>query len=147
MAVKRRIPLSQDLEQAIIHAIIKGYVAADVIDPGEISKPARLVLLAVEQMRASGAEPPFNFNSVFLACTEVIGAPRDSLKQYLLDVQTAGAGVETKDILQRVRDKQILADLISEAGGMLQKGILDIGFINTLLEYYAKVNLVIICFS
>jgi len=62
------------------------------------------------------------------------------MKGYLDEVSRAGAGIAVKDILQRVRDKQLLCDLINEAGGMLQKGTLDVGLICSLLQQESVVT-------
>lgn len=131
---KRLVQLSEDLELAIIHAILRGVAASDVVDPAEVSKPGKAVLQAIANLEEQGGKPPWNYNSVFLTAVDIDGAPREAVKQYLAAAQNTGAGSDVKDILSKVRDKQLLVELINEAGSMLQKGNLDVALINGLLQ-------------
>lgn len=125
---KRRPPLSSDLELAILAGTLKGQVPKDSVTPEELSKLGRYVLSSVLALDRPNAE------DVILHATEVLGAARDPFKGYVASVQQAGAGLETSDILQKVRDKQILLDLINEATSQIGKGALDVALIGGILQ-------------
>lgn len=131
-------PLSEDLEHALLNAIIGGVVSRDTVQAQEVSKLGRLVLSAVSSLVDGGGTPPFNYGSLLLCCSEVHGADKASVKEYLRRVHDAGVGVEVGDILQKVRDKQLLVDLINEAGGQLSRGTLDVALIGGLLQREAR---------
>jgi len=126
--------LSEDLEHALLHAIIEGVVDRSIVQPTEISKQGRLVLHAVQSLLDGGTRPPFHYGSLLLCCSEVHGADKQKCKDYLRQVRDAGIGVEVGEILQKVRDKQLLVELINEAGGQLQRGTLDVALIGGLLQ-------------
>lgn len=129
----KKVTLSNDLEYTVLHAIARGAVPPDVVSSDELSKAGRIVYKAVESLLAAGNKPPITSNSIGVFSVDVLGAPRDPIRQYLQAMDTASAGVEAKDILQKVRDKQTLVDVINEAGAMLQKGVLDAGLLTTRL--------------
>lgn len=124
---RKLLKLSDDLELAILHGILRGTVAKDAVEPEELSKLGRFVhasLVALDKPTLAG---------VLLHATEVFGGPKDQLKAYLQQVSMAGSGVEMADILRKVRDKQVLVDLINEAGSQLQRGTLDLALIGGLI--------------
>jgi hypothetical protein len=128
MKTKRLLKLSEDLELAILAGILKGTVPRDAIQPAELSKLGRYVLASVVALDKPTPD------DVILHAVEVLGASRDALRAYLAAVSVAGAGIETSDILQKVRDKQLLIDLINEASTQIGAGVLDIALIGGLLQ-------------
>lgn len=129
----KKHPLSQELEYAALYAIVKGVAETGVVEEAELSKPGRLVHRAVLSLAADGKTPPFDLTSVGLVCIEVLGTNRTEISTYIREMQTAVVGIEIKDILAKVRAKQVLVELINEAGGMLQRGILDTGLLSTVI--------------
>ncbi len=129
----KKLTLSNDLEYSILHALARGVVSDDVVSEEELSKAGRVVYRAVKSLLESGQRPPLTSNSIGVMAVEVLGASRDPIRQYLQAMDTAASGVEIERILQKVRDKQVLVDVINEAGAMLQKGVLDAGLLSTRL--------------
>lgn len=130
MASRKRIKLSEDLEAAVLYAIIKGIVSPDVVSPEELSKPGQLVLKSCAGLAVEAR----TFPSVLLYAVEVLGAPSDALADYLGRVRAAEAGIEAADILGKVRDKNTLLELINEAGEQLGKGVLDLALLGGVLQ-------------
>ena len=129
-----KLHLGEDLEYAIVAAIIKGAVGQDVVQPTEVSKTGRVVLSALRSLVDGGTQPPFSYGTILLTATDVLGAPKDVVRNYLQGVHDAGAAAEVGDILRKVRDKQLLVEVINEAAAQLQKGNLDTGLIGGLLS-------------
>lgn len=120
--------LSQDLELAILAGMIKRGVPLDAVEPEEVSKLGRVVLISLRALDKPTAA------DLLLHGVEVSGAGKDQLSAYLKAVELAGAGVEAPEILRKVRDKQVLVDLINEAGEQLHKGTLDLGLLTGLFS-------------
>lgn len=125
--------LSQELEHATLYAVTKGACGTDVVAPEELSKSGKIILQAITSLAADGQRPPFLSNSIGLVATDVLGQPREVIRQYLQAMEFSVAGSEIRDILAKVRAKQVLVELINEASGMLGKGVLDVGLLNTVI--------------
>lgn len=127
--IKRKLmKLSEDLELAILAGMIKRTVPLDAVEPEEISKLGRSVLFSLRAL-----DKPTSAD-ILLHAVEVTGAGKDQLAAYLRAVELAGAGVESSEILRKVRDKQTLVDLINEASDQLHKGSLDLGLLSGLFQ-------------
>lgn len=126
----KKTPLSEDLEYAALYAISRGITDANIVSEEELSKPGKVIYRSLLSLLATGRTPPFDTTAIGVTAVDVLGASRGAIKSYLLALQTATIGVEVKDILAKVRAKQILVELVNEAGSMLQKGILDVGLLN-----------------
>lgn len=120
-----KVQLSGDLEQSLVSAILRGVAPAGVVDPAELSKPGRLVLAALSHL----GNPPFDLRAVYLATTDALGGDRAELKHYLALVNAANVDTSIGDILRIVREKQLLVQLINEAGTQLRDGKLNAGAI------------------
>ena len=127
---RKVIKISEDLEASLIHAIIKGIVSPDVVTPEELSKPGRLALASCQSLTPETR----SFHSVLLHAVEVLGAPSEAMGNYMGNVAATEAGVAANDILQKVRDKQVLIELINEAGAQLSKGNLDLALLGGVLQ-------------
>jgi len=127
---RKLIKISEDLEAALLYAIVKGLVDPDVVAPEELSKPGRLVLSSCLAL----APETRTFKSVLLHAVEVLGAPGPQMADYLANVSASEAGVETSEILQKVRDKSTLLELINEAGAQLSKGVMDLALLGGVLQ-------------
>lgn len=125
---RKLLRLSPDLETAILAGVIRGSVPRDAVQPEELSKNGKYVLASLAALDKPAPE------DVVLHAVEVLGAARDAFKDYMAAVSAAGAGVETADILRKVRDKQMLMDLINEASSQIGKGALDIALIGGILQ-------------
>ncbi len=127
---RKIIKISEDLEASLLHAIVKGIVGTDVVDPAELSKPGRIALASCEAL----ATETRTFHSVLLHAVEVLGAPSEAMADYMGRVSASEAGSEASVILSKVRDKQVLIELINEAGTQLSKGSLDLALLGGVLQ-------------
>lgn len=130
-APKKRTPLSADLEKALLYGILRGLVSLDSVDGSELSKFGSLVHRAAAGLSSGGGS--VSPETVLLYATDVLGASKDAVKAYLHSIQTENVGKDAPTILQAVRDKQTLVELINEAGAQLQKGTLDVALLGGLL--------------
>jgi hypothetical protein len=62
------------------------------------------------------------------------------MAEYIGRVSASEAGVEAGDILAKVRDKQVLMELINEAGMQLQRGNLDLALLGGVLQQDAGLS-------
>lgn len=93
----------------------------------------RLLLRAILNLAETGSKPPYRLGVVALVATDVLGGNREEVRRYLADVARFQAESDVADILQKVRDKQLLVSLVNEAAAQLGKGVLDVGHLSALL--------------
>lgn len=127
---RKIIKISEDLEASLLHAIVKGIVAPDVVTPEELSKSGRLALASCEALTPETR----TFHSVLLHAVEVLGAPSEAMGDYMGRVSASEAGSDASVILSKVRDKQVLIELINEAGTQLSRGSLDLALLGGVLQ-------------
>ena len=126
-------PLSKELEQEILAALISGVASSDAVTAEELSAQGKAVFRAVALLREQTPAGPLAPRAVLLAATDVLGASRSEIGAYLSGL----APVESSwapEIIQRVRDKQTLVELINAAGKQLQEGTLDLGILGGFLQ-------------
>lgn len=123
-----------------MYAIINGVAHPDVVAVDELSQKGQVVLAAIGSLVAAGAGAPFPLRAVYLASTDVLGSDRADMRAYFTDIADASAGASVEDILRMVRDKQLLVELINEAGSQLRAGRLDPGAISSMLGQDAVVG-------
>src|SRR5258705_13328168 len=128
MTKRKLMKLSEELELAILAGMVKRNVPVDAVEPEELYKYGRAVLAALRTI-----DKPTSAD-IALHAVEVQGHTRDAVLAFLKAVELAGAGVEASEILRKVRDKQVLVDLINEAGEQLHKGTLDLGLLSGLFQ-------------
>ena len=126
-------PLSKELEQEILSAILSGAASSDAVTAEELSAQGKAVLRAIALLREQTPAGPLAPRAVLLAATDVLGASRAEIASYLHGLAPTGV-VGVADLLQKVRDKQALVELINAAGKQLQDGSLDLGVLGTLLQ-------------
>lgn len=129
MVQKKRklVRLSEDLEHAVIQAIIRGAISSEAVEPEELSKTARSIVGGIRALTA-----PYTPEAVALAATEIYGIPKETVAGYLKAVSTHYAGADAGEILSAVRDRQLLVEVINEATSQLQ-GQMDVGLLGGLL--------------
>lgn len=126
---RKPLKLSDDLERAILAAILSQRAEPDAVRPEEVSKTGRAVLAAVHSL-----EKP-SFDGVLLHLTEVQGLPREGVADYLAALKKINSEGNAAEVLQAVRDKQTIVELINAAQDMLgsKKG-LDVGLLSGFLD-------------
>lgn len=124
---RKPLRLGDDLEKAVLYAIVAGRCQQDVVRPEECSKLGRAVLVAIHSL----AKP--TFPNLLLHITEVQGISKDAAAAYIDAVQRIGSEVDAGEILQKVRDKQILVEVINAATDQLARSLPDLGAFPALL--------------
>src|SRR3989304_2599631 len=119
--------LSNELDLAILHGMLEGVVGHDAVEPGELSKLGQAALASLRAL-----DKP-TYEAVLLHGTDVVGVPRDALRAYLGAVREHGVGASAGAVLQQVRDKQLLVELINEATDQLGKRSIDLALLGGLL--------------
>lgn len=128
MASRKIVPLSENLELAVLHAIVKRVAPANVVRGEELSKLGRVVHKAVVALETPSPE------GIVLHAIEVQGVPRSAIVPYVDAVMRVGSYTDANDILRAVRDKQTLVDVINAANEQLGKGALDVTLLRGLLD-------------
>lgn len=131
--------LSRDLEYSLLNAIARGVIPADLVQPDELGKEGQTVLSALSKLRET-TPPPYGERVVVSVATDVLGAERDKIRPYIVRVFQQDSGREAADILRAVRAKQVLTDVMNEAGQQLARGSLDIGSITDRLRVEQQVS-------
>lgn len=130
-----KIALSPELEHSLAGAVLRGLVPAEVVKDEELSKTGRVVFAAMRRLRDEGAAAgPLDRRAVTSCAVEVLGGGRTDVKEFLRKVHHTTSGTEVGWLVQAVRDKQVLADLISTAAEQLANGKLDVGAITDRLS-------------
>ena len=114
-------------------AIIKGHAPLDAVDPQEVSKTGRLILQSVQSLAEGGARPPYGLTPLALTASEVYGAEKGTIVPYLRGIKDVVVESDVSDIVAKVRDKQLLVEVVNAAAAQLQKGSLDVGELSALL--------------
>jgi len=129
------IKLGEDLEKCVLSAIINGHVETSAARLDELSKEGRTVLTAVQQLRARRKSTgPLSLRVVLTSCVAVHGAESSSIRAYLRALKTLTAKDEVLELVQAVRDKQLLSEVINVSGGMLSGGSMDIARLKALID-------------
>jgi hypothetical protein len=128
--VRRKLQkLSDDLERAILATILAGRAESTAVKVEELSKTGRAVLAAINAL-----EKP-TYAGVALHLTEVQAFPKESVQDYLSALQKISSEANATEVLQTVRDKQVLVELINAAQDMLsRKGNIDVPSLGSYLE-------------
>lgn len=128
--MRRSLKLSDDLEKALLSAIIGGRAETSAVKPEELSKLGRAVLLAVNAL-----EKP-TYQGILLHLTNVQAFDREQARDYLVAIEKMAGESNAGEVLQAVRDKQVLVELINTAQDMLstRKGTIDLAVLGSFLE-------------
>mgnify|MGYP001558566132 FL=1 len=105
----------------------------DVVTPEELSKAGRTVHAAVILLRSSKTPEAVTDLAALLAATDVLGADRGFMTEYIRKIRAVEATTDSAEILRLVRDKQLLVEVVNEATKQLQ-GTLDLGAFGELLH-------------
>jgi len=134
LATKRKVRISEALEKALLYGILRGVVPLEAVGSDELSKLGGIVHGSVSVLREANASAPYEINAILLAGSDVLGAGRDALKKYVDDIQKANIGVDPAYLVQKVRDKQTLLEVINEAGNQISKSTIDLSLLAGLLS-------------
>jgi len=128
------VQLSPDLEKAILSGIIHGFATPDSVAPAELSKQGRVALGVLRELAGQRVPTPYPVDHVVLAATDLFGVKKEVFATFITEVVATQAGQAPNEILRKVRDKQLLLDVINEASEQLGKHTLDIGLVSGLFQ-------------
>ncbi len=114
--------INTDLELSILKAIAEGLTSPSTLSPEEISKEGRAVLRAVTHLINNGAEPPLRTSAIYLASKKIFGGDEKSLSKYLRHLRKTSLGDDASAIIQVMKDKDVLVQIVNEAGEQLKEG-------------------------
>lgn len=117
MAKPKPLPLSAELESAVIGAILRGAVPPDLVEAAELSNIGQLALRAIQSVPAT---VPLDSAAVLLAAVDGLGGSRPPLTEYLRACEKAATN--GPDVLARVRNRRLLVDLANEVNNQLATG-------------------------
>lgn len=129
---RKFISLSPDLERAILNGIIQGYANSESVAPEELSKPGRIVLAVLRDFATQKIPTPYPPEHIVLAATNLFGGGKEAFTDYLRVISETQAGQAPSEILRKVRDKQVLLDIINEASEQLSSNTLDVSLLSGL---------------
>ena len=129
---RKFVSLSPDLEHAILHGIIQGYANPESVAPEELSKPGRVILNVLRDFAAQKIPTPYPAEHLVLAATSLFGGSKEAFTDYLRIIAETQAGQAPAEILRKVRDKQVLLEIINEASEQLSTNSLDVGLLSGL---------------
>ncbi len=122
MTKQKRIKLSQGLEQSLLKAISQGLTAPSSLDLGELSKVGRAVLKATRHLLDNGASTPLEMSAIYITSKKIFGGDESTLTEYLSQLQNLNLGDDAVAVIQTLKDKDTLVQLVNEAGNQLTEG-------------------------
>ena len=131
---RKYVQLSPDLERAILSGIVHGFAGPDSVAPEELSKAGRVALGVLRGLYEQRVPTPYPIDHVVLAATDLFGVNKEAFAEFLREVIATQAGQAPNEILRKVRDKQLLLDVINEASEQLGRHTLDIGLVSGLFQ-------------
>ena len=128
------IKLSSDLEQSLLKATILGLAPISTLSPEELSKPGRATMKAAKCLIANGASMPLTLSAVGFASKKIFGGKKKEIIRYIHDLDKLELGEDAMAIIQTVRDKDVLVQIVNEAGEQLREGIPNFLRFDTMLS-------------
>ena len=120
--MSKRIKLATDLEQSLLKAISLGLTSPSTLAPEELSKPGRAVLKAATHLINNGASTPLKPSAIYLTSKKIFGGETEDLSKYLRHLDKVSLGDDASAVIQTLRDKDVLVQLVNEAGRQLKDG-------------------------
>ena len=129
------IKLAPDLEKALLHGVINGHCAPEILNPEELSKKGKAIHGAIDALSKKGAKPPYKLRALSLAAVHLCGMERVDVEAYIDGLKAFDAGPETSSILRTVREKATLVNLVNRAGQQLADGDIRLSDLRALVEH------------
>ncbi|KKL75290.1 hypothetical protein LCGC14_2056330, partial [marine sediment metagenome] len=127
------IKLSPELEQSLMKATILGLAPMSTLSPEELGKTGRATLKAVKCLISNGASIPLTLSAVAFASKKIFGGKKKEIIKYIHQLEELELGDDAMAIIQTVRDKDVLVQLVNEAGDQLREGISNFLRFDTML--------------
>lgn len=130
----KQIKLAQDLEQSLLKAISLGLTLPSTLAPEELSKAGRAVLKSTTHLINNGATTPLKPSAIYLCSKKIFGGDKKELTKYLNQLTNLELGSDAAAVIQTLRDKDTLVQLVNEAGNQLKEGSPNFLQLSGLLE-------------
>jgi len=117
-----KIKLNTDLEQSLLKAISLGLTSPSTLDPKEISKVGRAVLRASAHLINNGATTPLKLSAIYITSKKIFGKDSKEITKYLRQVEKIDLGDDASAVIQTLKDKDALVQIVNEAGTQLKEG-------------------------
>lgn len=131
------IPLSPDLEYLVLNSIMRGEMTPLAVRGEELSKLGRHILTAIQHLSLRQA-PPFSPQAVVVTAADIYGADRDEVKAYLQHVTAAEPAPTTAHLLDALRARRCLIDVVNLAAEQLNSGQVDLSALATTLHKHER---------
>jgi hypothetical protein len=129
-----RLPLNPDLERAVLCGVIKGEVSIEKVHKEELSKEGQYIWTAI---KAFPSAQNVSFKSVYLHCTEVLGADHADFREFLKEVEQSHAP-QVETVLETLSRKAIINDLVNEASVQIAAGDYSLLALKGLLQSHTS---------
>ena len=131
--MSKRIKLSEDLEQSMLKAIYLGIGSPSLLSPEELSKPGKAVLKATRHLINNGAQTPLKPSSIYLASKKIFGGDTKEITKYIRKLEKVSLGDDASAVIQTLKDKDALVQLVNEAGSQLKEGVPNFLHLSTII--------------
>ncbi len=116
--------LSDNLEHLILCAVINGYTDMKMVRKEELSRQGQFVYDGLVKL-CKKRRPPFAANTVLAAATDLAGGDPDILRPFIHKIMDAGGSGEAEDVLNAVREKKTLLEIVNLASEQMSGGGLN----------------------
>ncbi len=137
---KKFIKLAPELEQSLLKAISQGIASASTLSPEELSKPGKAVLRAISHLVNNGASTPLKPSAIYLASKKIFGGETKEITKYIRKLEKTELGEDAGAVIQTMRDKDTLVQLVNEAGTQLKEGTPNFLHLGSILEERSDVG-------
>lgn len=110
--------LPTTLQHAALKALAEGRLEVDSVSADEFDKSERAIYESIKRLRTASSGP-LSLRSIGIAATKLGGRDKDEVKSVLSAVRSTDVGSEVGLLINEVKGKRILADLVDCAGKQL----------------------------
>ncbi len=130
--ISKDFALPVEFERGLLHGMMQGLVPLDTVQREELSREGAMVWDGLSSL--ANATPPFSMSSVVSAMVDIRGYQRAECTEIVKGVLAQKIGAEGTEIIDALRDKQALWDLINAANEQLRVGRMDQGELLAAME-------------
>lgn len=133
---RKSFALPVELERGLLHGMMQGLVPRETVERDELSREGQFVWDALGTL--ANATPPFTMKSVVSAMVDVLGHERAEATSIVKDVVAEKIGAEGAALVEALRNKQALFNLVNVAGEQLATGVMDTAALLAAMENTPK---------
>jgi len=130
----KKIKLATELEQSLLRAVSLGLTSPSTLDPEDLSKIGRSVFKATNHLLNNGASVPLTSSAIYLTSKKIFGGDKKELTKYLHHLEKIELGDDAAAVIKTIRDKDVLVQIVNEAGVQLKDGTPNFLRFSALLE-------------